>query len=351
MFTWTNQPYESMWNHLKMLTYQANAKALLNGQLGSKRRFCVLEGNLLDKKSAQLAYSIKQAYQYYKAADLVSIDTSPLLYFYGMLSLSKALIVANHNTFLLDNIKYHGLFTRPITSNLNRYVTDDSNWCIEQEYAVTNDGVFKEFLKIVQDFSLPNDSIIRFKDVISIDPEMSNIYTKYYNEIPKIQYLYKVTKTNSIIEIVPATKNQADFESRFPHITNDFELQPHLIDYLYLAYKSKSKMDKLPENIGVYYPFVGGKYLISSITYENNDIFYSDKYVIPVVGDYINMFILSNCVRYKQEFWGQIIDGSKTGAMAIINLFISIARNRFPNFILNYLFGEVFEYGTVGRLM
>jgi hypothetical protein len=341
-----------MWDHLKVLTYKANAKALLNGQMGSKRTFSLLPGEILDRKSAQVAYSIGQAHEYFKAADMVEINTSPLLYFYGMLSLAKALIVANHPSILLDDIKYHGLFTKPITLDLNNYVNEEAGWRIEKEYAITSEGVFKEFSELIHGFSLPKNSIVRFKNITSADPELSEMYQRYYRESPNVQYLYDLTVSGDppFMEVCPSTKDQADFETRFPEITNYFDLQPGLKHNQALVYRSKTNLEELPCNIGTYYPFPGGQYLVSGMIYENNGTNFS-KFITPELGDYMNMFILSNCVRYKQEFWGQVIDGSKTGSLAIVNLFISVARNRFPNFILNHLFKEKFEWGTATRLM
>ena len=93
LFTWTNRPYETMWDHLKIFCYKANVINLLKGKIESRRRFSYIDKDIIEKKSSQVAYSISQAYEYFKAADTVTINTSPLLYFYGMLSLAKALIV------------------------------------------------------------------------------------------------------------------------------------------------------------------------------------------------------------------------------------------------------------------
>ena len=77
----------------------------------------------------------------------------------------------------------------------------------------------------------------------------------------------------------------------------------------------------------------------------------AERYIRPEVCDYVNMFILSNCVRYKQEFWGKIIEGTTVGALGLISLYVSVARSRFPNFILSQLFGEEFSFGAAARFM
>ena len=126
MFTWTNQPYESMWNHLRVLQIPKNVEALLTGKMKSERQSFFESCELTSRKSHQIAYAIKQADEYFTAGDSVSIATSPLMYFYGMLALTKALLVANSEETLLEDIKYHGLYTRPITSDLRRYTSNIS---------------------------------------------------------------------------------------------------------------------------------------------------------------------------------------------------------------------------------
>jgi len=352
MLTWTNQPYQAMWDHLKILSFKANVKSLLSGKIQSKRKLTFLTDDILERKSAQVAYSIGQAHQYFKAADDVNISTSPLLYFYGMLSLAKALVVANDPYLLLDNIKYHGLHTRPINEELNAYVNDQSKWLVEKEYAVTNEGVFKRLTELIHDYSLPDQSIILFKDLMAIDPQLSEMYLRYYNEKPRVSYLYSIKTTSSPFsaEICPSLKDKDDFEERLPSFSNYFNLQSALRHGQALVYKNKPEVQSIPDSIGIYYPIAGGKYLISGLRYQNNDSVIT-KYIAPEISDYIAMFILSNCVRYKQEFWGQVVEGKTTGSLGIINLFLSIARLRFPNFILNQLFNERFDWGTPARIM
>ena len=63
------------------------------------------------------------------------------------------------------------------------------------------------------------------------------------------------------------------------------------------------------------------------------------------------MYILSMCVRYKQDFWGEIIQGEKNGIIGLIELYLSVVKRRFPNSILNLLFGYEFSYGSPSSLM
>ena len=353
MLTWTNRPYETMWNHLNLFSSKANAKSLLQGRMKSQRLWGYFDEALLEKKSSQLAYSISQAYEYFRAADTITVNTSPLLYFYGMLALAKALIVANNPNVLLHDIKYHGLHTRPINHALQNYAQDDTQWSIANEYAVTNAGVFKELTDLIHSFTFTdNISIIKYKDILSVDPELSEFYGRYYDEPSRVHYLYDVKFLSDDpyrIELCPRTVDRNAFELLFPNFTNDFDFQ-EVIHHQALRYTNKDHVSSLPDNIGIFRPIPGGRYLIGGLLFEENGNIIS-RYISPELCDYVNMFILSNCVRYKQEFWGKVVQGEHEGSLGLINLSISTAVMRFPNFILSQLLNEHVEYGTAARYM
>jgi len=355
MFTWTDNIYDAVWNHLKLFAYPANVKRLLTGEIASNRQIKYDDQVTIKRKSRQIAYSISHAIEYFNAADTISINTSPLLYFYGMLSLAKALIVANNPDILLDDIKYHGLYVRPISNDLRQYVEDQSQWNIDREFAVSNEGVFKHLTDLIQGFKLPDSSIIFLKNLLSVDPELSEIYRKYYQEEPSCQYLsdHRVVedpkKDVFIFELLVKCDDKISLEKRFPALKSSFEIGGRSGGNKKLGYRNKGSVKSFPDSLGIYGPTTGGNYLIGGLEYENNGKTFK-RYIVPELCDYLSMFILSNCVRYKQEFWGQVVRGEIEGTIGIINLFISNSKRRFPNFILNSLFNESFKYGSPGYL-
>ena len=73
MFTLTDRPYETMWRHLRLLSHEKNARRLLQGELSAGRTWCPTSEDL-EIKARQVAYCIVQAFEYYKAADAVTIE-------------------------------------------------------------------------------------------------------------------------------------------------------------------------------------------------------------------------------------------------------------------------------------
>jgi len=106
--TWTDSPRDAVRNQLRFLSHVNNATRLLEGGLGCSVKREIAQ-DIGSRKARQLSACIQQAEEYYNAAGRATIATSPLLLFYGMLSLAKALVVANHPTLLLENINYHDL--------------------------------------------------------------------------------------------------------------------------------------------------------------------------------------------------------------------------------------------------
>ncbi len=268
------------------------------------------------------------------------------------MSLSKALIVANTPDLLLDDIKYHGLFTRPITEELQLYSANPNNWSMEDEFAVTNDGVFKHLTKLIHGVVLPDQSVIKYKDILVIEPEISDMYYRYYGAVPRVQYIYDHKEQDNPykLTIEVTTKDHEIFENLFPPFKTEFERQIELKHNTALVYDSLPTVKEFPKAFGIYYPVAGGRYLVGGLRYKSGTTD-TERYFCPEICDYISFFILSNCVRYKQEFWGNIIEGKTDGALGLLSLCVNIARSRFPNFVLNEFYNEKFSFGASAKVM
>ena len=322
------------------------------GKMDSKREVLYVDGEDLEKKATQIAFSIAQANEYFVAADSVSINTSPLLYFYGMLSLAKAIIIANETTVYLSDVQYHGLTSRPKCDVLEQYKQDEAGWNLEEEYAVIQPGVFSWFTQVTMKYEFPQNSFIRIKDIFKIDPELLDYFKDFYQEEPEVQYLYDLKESLDPYKLIicPSTLDRVKFEQQFPEMLSDFILSDETKGGQALVYKSKEHVLGFPKYLGSYHPIAGGRFLVSGLSYSVGNV-KNKRFVYPEISDYVLMFILSNCVRYKQEFWGKLIQGELNGVIGLINLSITNIKLRYVRFILNNLFNEEFNYGVAARWM
>jgi hypothetical protein len=351
MFTYTETPLKDIWEHIRFLSIENNCKRLLNGEIKSKRTLVYSDEDVLTQKSKEISMCLKQADEYFTASETTSINTSPLLLFYGMLSLAKALIVANKEELYLDKIKYHGLETRPRYDFLKTYNENPENWSIENEYALTNDGVFNHLIMILDNYALPNSSVIMFKDIIKCIPELWGIYEKYYNESSNIRSLHSIEEKmepNYSLRLNISGKDPQKILDVIPELQNDFDIGKELYHNQAVVFTSKN-IDEFPKYIGIYRPQFGGNYIIKGVRYFNGNDF-KNEFVSLESLDYIAMYILSVCVRYKQVLWRQIISGEKSGSISLINLYLKSIKRRFPNIILNNFFNEKFIYGSSGYI-
>ena len=68
MLIWSNNPYNSAWEHLNLFQSQDAAARLLKGDFQSNRSFYYFDENTIKNKAKQISYSIKQAFEYFNAA-------------------------------------------------------------------------------------------------------------------------------------------------------------------------------------------------------------------------------------------------------------------------------------------
>jgi hypothetical protein len=230
----------------------------LGGGLGSKRSLACPSSPLLETTARQLAYCILQAHEYYRAAETVTIHTSPLLYFYGMLSLAKALIVANEPSTVLDDIKYHGLKS-------DRSVQPAK---LEEQAAVAAGGVFERLCSVIQKSGCPPGAVIKLKDVLSISPELGEVYERFFQEPPRSlgDYDTQVTSTSPFrMRVMTARTAMQELLKRFPEVANDFELDLAPVHGYAVAFHSRPHVTEPPGYFKRYVGVVGGKYLVGTL--------------------------------------------------------------------------------------
>jgi len=353
MFTWTETPLTEMWHQLRYLRSPANVRNLLSGQIISCRTPMRSSDSELDKRSREIASCIRQADEYYKAADTVGLATHPLLQFYGAECLAKAVVLANNSSILLSNINYHGLTTRANTAadssdkkRLQAYSNDSSIWRIEDEFAVTNQGVFLELCKTIGESEQCVGTVLKLKNLFKILPDLDNLYRRHYSENSNCFYLYSNPRKSSEGKVTiyfDRREDIPDIAAVFPEFISSFVEDEMTFGEQVTArgFISKEPMD-LPLTFGaVHEGTVGGRYFIRPLECGLKESF-------SVI--FAAMFILSNVVRYKPAFWMEQLEGNSSGSASLAEALCNLAKRRLPNEALNAIWHEEFTYGTPGRL-
>jgi hypothetical protein len=362
VLTWTDNPQREMWHQLGVLAVEANARRLLTGEMSSKRAALSAPTTEIERKARQIAMTVAQAAEFFEAAEQVTIATSPLLLFYGMLSLAKALIIANRERLFLEDIAYHGLHTKTAGPHFKNtamaaYASDPLRWGLSDEYAITAGGVFKEFAWVVQSLAFPDHSVLKLRDLFSVCPEMCSVFERIYSVPSRCVYAYSYGQSSAgTYQLRLESQEEPEhILSRLPELRTDFTLTKQ--ERLHTIFQSNSTITGWPDYLGYYAPPVGGHYFVGPVPYETygkgNDraiVTHGKRYLHPTLVDYAAVFILSNCVRYKQDLWRNAMVGADSGLISLVEIYLSIVMRRFPNLILELFFNEEFKFGTPSYL-
>jgi len=69
-----------------------------------------INSEAIEEQSNKVIYNVKQASEYFRLSISANLHVKPLILYYGMMSLSKALM---ESTFIFKEIKNHGLYGKP----------------------------------------------------------------------------------------------------------------------------------------------------------------------------------------------------------------------------------------------
>ena len=66
---------------------------------------------------------------------------------------------------------------------------------------------------------------------------------------------------------------------------------------------------------------------------------------------FLLMFLFSSLARYRPIEWRKLIEGKTSSEIYLIRKFLRVSKRRFPNLIINELFGKTFVFHPGARLM
>jgi hypothetical protein len=345
MHIWTSSPIDEIWRQLRYLTSVANAKNLLLGNTSSGRES---RWELADASRAatEISACVRQADEYFRAAEGVGLPTEPLLLFYGAESLAKATILASDSTKTLHSLAYHGLNTRPSTVNdadreiLRAYVDNPASWTLEEEFAISHDGVFPNLCRICGDTAVKQGTTFRFKELVRTIPDLSDSFSRHYREKSHCVYLYSGphVEDDGHLHVYFNAASHDVITSVFPEFDAGFEPV-----FMHESYPGFRKRDS-----GVDLAFaaleqgtIAGRYLVRPLpcgVHKSTSVLFAA------------MFVLSNVVRYKPAFWMDVIEGRTCGSVSVAESLCNVFERRFPNDVLDLIWHEKFTFGAPGYL-
>lgn len=311
----TENPLKELWLQLRLFESEYYSKQFL------KEKYHQITDDELNKLSIIFTSNIKQAYEYYSAASNVSILTSPLLYYYGMMCLTNVLWASLNKT--EEIFGSHGL--RSKSEGLDHFLSN--------EYiTVFKKGSFSALHACFTGFPIKEKTKFYIKDVLSVIPELKNLFEKIYNDKPR---LVQIENTENLT---------FDYFNclHFQEILNDSKR------FLKQQYNVQFVINLDDEIVGIDTPYILKHFEYPFQKNMNDELYFTlpikvgnALYGIPETSAH---FIVMNClgmlVRYEPVKWLQIVSGKSSAEINLINQFVEVSKRKFPNIVLNGLLGK-----------
>ncbi|MBM3283661.1 hypothetical protein FJY90_05465 [Candidatus Gottesmanbacteria bacterium] len=344
----------AIWEYLGRYKSISYSKKIIGNQVINNK-------NLVTIKSEQLSYTISQSEEYFASARKSNISIKPLLIYYGIVGLSKSLIISGDNKFLLNTTKLdtvehgsHGLSCKAKMDQKSDIKTRDSLCLVKEFCRIKSKGLYPLFRSCYCIKPIPNDTRITILDIISLIGEN---WKKYYDFFQKPPNVYKCwePKNGDVDKIGDNKQIIGGFDDYF-HLFHRKNTKEKFADALIRLFP-ELKTGYLKSNNFGYKSINNISSLDSSIVFSDTPTLDSFALVQPFSNFkltdfdiyFILFFILSNLCRYRQDKWYKLTHKSdkKDEFFLIENLF-DIVQYKFPLLILREL--EQKDYRFIGEV-
>lgn len=324
-------PFEKMWNLFTYFENEEITKNLLYTAYLAREK---------DKEALTLAYQntvkfiylLKQGVTYFEAARNSELMVQPLLLYYGMTSLMKMLILLHDPHYPSSTlVLQHGLTTRKKKKMNYSFFSD--------VVKIQKDGLLPHFYKTVFAEGLESNKRYVISHLLGLIPELQTC-------------LHILFKSRTML---PVTVEQRDERTYlFSFAKQDLEQEKLHFSSIYHLFQTApsdniKKINILDEQLAIVMkterPIHPLKPIHNQVyeDYTGKHYFYF-KEQAPNLGEIVIynliMFVLGMLCRYDTEQWGEIIYSLHSADLFLIKELIQLTLRKFPNIVLNYLYGE-----------
>ncbi|SMO93694.1 YaaC-like Protein [Melghirimyces algeriensis] len=291
-----------------------------------------------------LIFYVKQAREYYRAAQKSDLFVRPLLVYYGMMTLSKALMLTLDPEYPKNSsLLRHGVSTRKRKREHFRFFTD--------EVKAQREGLFSALAQTYGWNEIIGEKWI-MQEMFALIPEIQDGYRQLFSK----ETLYPIALPDlsadanegmpfiveeRILDVLHLTPQaMVNRLNNFPETEVQFSYgeKPFLKNRLLLYWHHPSVQHVDQWSLGFHHPMFredlsGGYFLCPNVRDHTRCL--PERFV-----HYILLFALSMLCRYEPPLWGEIIYGMISEERVLIEEFLQVTQRKFPNLILNELFEE-----------
>jgi hypothetical protein len=294
----------------------------------------------IERNASYFSYCIKQGKEYFTTAPQVSLLTRPLIIFYGMVSLAKAIVVLNNPKYVLQLKDRH---SRSRQHGLGYLDNESAHSFIENDEVILfEDGIFPTIFQVFYR-DVPFHRKYTLKEIYGWIPELYHPYIMMRNDIdfkPIFVRSGLVRRNNGLSAEVKVSKM-----GRYTR-ENLFDVLCHFKNAFTIVAEDGKKivLDGLFRRDEGNYQEVKGEIERFLSRYIRFDI-YNQEYLLPqsdryplncLIALYMILYLYSRACRYQPQKWGKILLGLETEEKWFIEKTLDLALRKFPNEVINY---------------
>jgi len=360
-------PEIEVWRYLDLLATPSGTESALRQVYGDG-----LGHKLLSDKVGDFAKCVRQAKEYFHALQHVTMATAPVLCYYGMLSLATSLAVFSERNLTLRGVpRAHGLCARGL--DLCRDILDAAcvstksgifpllarqgipDWCTVTEVAVADDPMTPQALiqppvrralsrtftdSWASSVTLPHFTL---REVVSRLPDLDQEVRAHPEAQRGLLYC----------DVLVRRQEGTQLASAMISVSSDDPVQLEALsrmmaeDYPDFPKTEASSERRLYQTGAVADPLAEPLPCIRDSTDGETYIVVPNDRSIPLMPEVldwmIGAFLLASLARYFPQIWlGR--PGARPETILLSERFVRIARRRFPNLVLNSIYGRSLRF-------
>jgi hypothetical protein len=277
-------------------------------------------------------YFLKQGTAYFNSAKKSDLIVRPLLIYYGITSLMKAILLLKDPHYpKTTSVLQHGITTRKKKKS-NYSFQDD-------EIKVQKDGLLPYFSQIVINDPLLTHRKYKVFDLLSMIPELQDSFFLLFQK--RTMTSVSITKLSPSSWLFTFEKDQVRQNNLvFSDMVSLFKLGLSSNEDILSTSDAESSLTVCTSN-PTYMPERDHTQLIRDYKGKHH-FFIKDPLTISneIIVYNMLMYILGMLCRYDTELWGELIFSFSSSDIYIIEEFLQVSLRKFPNLILNHLFNE-----------
>ncbi len=350
-FIRTNNKHNSIWQYLKRYQNTEFVKIRL------KQEYPTLSTRYVNTKSRQISDTIKQSEAYFQTAVSTDLAIKPLIVYYGMLNLVKALIMFGDNDYTLNadeleksGIAMHGLTVTPNDTNDYSIRKDQTNLIDEFCYIQKRKSIFKLLHSCWSTVELNKTMRFSLRNLALSHPYSWKLVNNATHDTPNYFIanggFRQTEKLEQAITLSPVTQFSIYKKPQSVDAWDYFENLLPMLKTLYdrntsnaFSYVSKKTPTTIDEMYEIHSSVTGESYLIGGV-----DVVSDVLTLTPLEIEYISMFILGSLTRYAPHKWLKNVRYEGGIEMSLFEGLINSTIISFPKMILEELDGEKYTF-------